>query len=205
MPKPIPFPTRAKPKPEGTTTTEPIPKASELENENPFMPELKEEKPKQTPELETQPAQTPELEIQPEQTPELEEVPEQSPPNINYPKDADPENCIIVDGKAIEIKPTKLKYFRNTQTSGSSWLKLVPLPEFLTYQPGSIPNDSRGADQILYDFLIAVFDDSEFVRDHYDEFDADQVDKAVQIFGRINHVEEKEEAARKNREAQAKA
>jgi len=196
MPKPIPFPTKAKPKPEKETPpieetpvetlkVEEIPDQKELVEENPEQSDLKED--------------------QPEETPELEETPEQSPPNIDYPKDADPENCIIVDGKAYEIKPTKLKYFRNSQTSGYSWLKMVPLPEFLTYQAGTIPNDKRGADQILFDFLIAVFDDSSFVRDHYDDLDADQVDRAVKIFGRLNHIDEKEEAARKNREAQAKA
>ena len=61
---------------------------------------------------------------------------------------------------------------------------------------------AKEPDQLLFNFLVAVFDSSEFVRDNYDEMTADEVDRIVKIFGRINHIDEKEEAARKNREAQ---
>jgi hypothetical protein len=83
-------------------------------------------------------------------------------------------------------------------------IKAVPLHELLTYDKGVL-DPTRDADQLLYDFLVAVFDDSSFVRDHYDDLDADTIDRIVKIFGRINHIDEKEEAARKNREAQAQA
>ena len=102
----------------------------------------------------------------------------------------------------IEIKPTKLKYFRNKTTASYGYIKAIPLTEFLTYDKGVV-DKTRDTDQMLYDFLVAVFDDSQFVRDNYDEMTADDIDRIIKIFGRINHIDEKEEAARKNREAQA--
>ena len=54
-------------------------------------------------------------------------------------------------------------------------------------------------------FLVAAFDDSTFVRDNYDDLDADTIERIVKIFGRINHIDEKEDQIRKNREAQAQA
>ena len=132
----------------------------------------------------------------------IETVPEASPNKEEMPSDFIEENCVVVDGIKVEIKPTKLKYFRNKAASAYGIIKAVPLHDLLTYGKGVI-DEKRDADQLLYDFLVAVFDDPEFVKDHYDEMDADVIDRVCKIFGRLNHVDEKEEAARKNREAQA--
>lgn len=148
--------------------------------------------------------ETPKLKIKPEQTEILQNIPEASPEKAEKPSDVIEENCVIIDNQKIEIKPTKLKYFRNKSASAYGVIKAVPLHELLTYGKGVI-DETRDADQLLYDFFVATFDDSSFVRDHYDDFDADTIDKIVKIFGRINHIDEKEEAARKNREAQAQA
>ena len=113
------------------------------------------------------------------------------------------ENCIMMSGKLIEIKPTKLKYFRNKSASIYSILKVVPLSEFLAYDKGVFDKE-RDSDQILLDFLVAVFDNEQLVRDNYDEMNSEDIEKILEIFGRINHINDKEEAARKNREAQAK-
>ena len=113
------------------------------------------------------------------------------------------ENCIFIAGKPVEIKPTKLKYFRNKAASIYSVLKIVPLSEFLAYDKG-IFDKERDSDQILLDFLVAVFDDEQLVRDNYNDMTAEDIEKVLEIFGRLNHINEKEEAARKNREAQAK-
>ena len=150
-----------------------------------------------------QPEETPALEVKPEETPKLEETPEASPEKEEKPSDVIEENCVIVGDKKVELKPTKLKYFRNKAASAYGIIKAVPLHELLTYQKGVL-DENRDADQLLYDFLVAAFDDSTFVRDNYDDLDADTIDKIVKIFGRINHIDEKEEQARKNREAQAK-
>lgn len=140
----------------------------------------------------------------PEESTKIETVPDPSPEKEEKPSDFIEENCIIIDGQKVEIKPTKLKYFRNKAASAYGVIRAVPLHELLTYGRGVL-DERRDADQLLYDFLVASFNDSAFVRDHYDELDADQVDKIVKIFGRINHIDEKEEQARKNKEAQAQA
>lgn len=113
------------------------------------------------------------------------------------------ENCIMLGERKVEIKPTKLKYFRNRTASIYSALKLIPLNEFLAYEKGTFDAE-RDSDQILFDFLIAVFDNGPLVKACYDDMTADDIEKILEIFGRINHIEDKEEAARKNREAQAK-
>ena len=121
----------------------------------------------------------------------------------DMPKIEHEENCIQLGDRKVEIKPTKLKYFRNRTASIYSALKIVPLNEFLSYDKG-VFDAERDSDQILFDFLIAVFDDSLLVKTHYDNMTAEDIEKILEIFGRINHINEKEEAARKNRETQVK-
>lgn len=184
--KPIPFPTKPDAKnPEmPNTNAGPVPKQSELEKEEPVATELNRSEPAQT---------------------ELDkEMPTESKLDKEAPEVVPKENFVTIDGKEIEIKPTKLKYFRNKMASSYGVLKIVPLNELLTYGKGVI-EDKRDADQLLFDFLVAVFDDPTFVQDHYDDMTADDVEKIFKIFGRLNHIDEKEEQQRKNREAQAQA
>lgn len=190
MPRPIPFPTKGKPAPKETQETTAMPEETRLESEQ------LEASPKVT----DTPTESDLIEETPDPTPEKENIPEQTPPKEEMPSDVNMENAVIIDGKPVEIKPTKLKYFRNKTTSSYGYLKAIPLHEFLAYDKATIGKDP---DQMLYDFLVAAFDDSTFVRDHYDEMTADDVERVIKIFGRINHIDEKEEAARKNREAQA--
>ena len=117
------------------------------------------------------------------------------------PKSEHPENCIMFGGREVEIKPTKLKYFRNRTASIYAVLKLIPLGEFLAYQKGTF-DEERDSDQILFDFLVAVFDDAQLVKTYYDDMSSDDIERILEIFGRINHIDEKEEKARKNKEAQ---
>ena len=119
------------------------------------------------------------------------------------PNTENERNCIMLGDRMVEIKATKLKYFRNRTASIYSALKLVPQNEFLAYDKGVFDQD-RDSDQILFDFLVAVFDDGALVKAHYDNMTSEDIEKILEIFGRINHIDEKEEAARKNREAQAK-
>ena len=149
-----------------------------------------------------QPVEIPQLTIVPDESKPVETIPEASPEKSDMPSDFIEENCVVVGEKKIEIKPTKLKYFRNKAASAYGIIKAVPLHELLTYGKGII-DESRDADQLLYDFLVAAFDDPVFVRDNYDEMDADVIEKIIKIFGRLNHIDEKEEQARKNKEAQA--
>ena len=184
--KPIPFATTPEAKaPElPNTSAGPIPEQSELVKPDPVKSEMDRENPVES---------------------KLErDIPEKSEMNREAPETVPKENCVTIGDKEIEIKPTKLKYFRNKMASAYSVLKIVPLNELLTYGKGVI-DDKRDADQLLFDFLVAVFDDPIFVKDHYDNMTADDIEKIFKIFGRLNHIDEKEEQQRKNREAQAQA
>lgn len=178
MPKPIPKPTKELPPPEEHKTS--MPEGFTIKYTEPENPDI------------------------PEETKEKGEVPETTPEKKEMPSDIKEENCVEVDGVKIEIKPTKLKYFRNKSASGYGIIKAVPVHELFKYEKG-ILDPERDADQLVYDFLVAAFNDSTFVRDNYNEMDAEILDKVTKIFGRINHIDEKEEAARKNREAQEQA
>lgn len=170
--------------------------------EQPVELKLLKQQPEESDLISETPVESELIEETPEESKLLEETPEETPPKTEMPSDLKLENCVEIDGQKIEIKPTKLKYFRNKGASAYGIIKAVPIHELLTYGKGVIDAE-RDSDQLLYDFLVSVFDDSTFVRDHYDEMDADQVEQILKIFGRINHIDEKEEAARKNREAQA--
>jgi len=114
------------------------------------------------------------------------------------------ENTITVDGIDIEIKPTKLKYARNMFTAYYNYIKKVPIDTFVLVPVGTI-DPKKSGDQILFDFLVAVFDDPDFVQDHYDNMDAVLIESILEIYERVNHIKEREEAARKNPEAQTTA
>ncbi len=146
----------------------------------------------------------------PKETQPVPDKPTNTEPEKELPPDKPLENCVQVGDRLIEIKPTKLKYFRNRTASIYSILKMIPLGEFLAYEEGTF-DKNRDSDQILFDFLVAVFDDVDLVRTYYDDMTAEDVDKILKIFGRLNHIDEKEEEAkkkqeeaRKNKEAQAK-
>ena len=168
--------------PEITDNINPVPKETGVVEKVPEESKLKEDKPEQSGLVETKP----------DITPQKEEL----------PSTMNEENCVVIGGQKIEIKPTKLKYFRNKTASSDGVLKQIPLTELLLYGKGMI-DQKRDSDQILFDFLIAVFDDADFVLKNYDEMTADDVERILNIFGRINHIDEKEEQIRKNKEAQA--
>ena len=149
------------------------------------------------------PAVTEDVPKTPDENKEIPVLPQESELNKAQPTSDNEENCITIGDRKIEIKPTKLKYFRNKTASVYNILKVVPINEFLSYDKG-VFDPNRDADEILFNFLIAVFDDSDFVKDNYDNMTAGDIEKILKIFGRLNGIDDKEEAARKNREAQAK-
>lgn len=191
MQDPILHPTRLKESPSDPPGIPDDPKETEIVSENLNT----------TPTLKRKPKVSKLIEETPDVTPPLEETPEPTPPKEEMPTDLNMENVVVINGKQVEIKPTKVKYFRNKTVACYGYIKAIPLTEFLSYDVGVL-NKTKSADQLLYDFLVAVFDDSAFVRDNYDEMTAANIDEIVKIFGRLNNIDEKEEAARKNREAQ---
>lgn len=166
------------------------------------MPEANEEKkplPAKTKLVRLKPKATKADQELPEEKPLDKELPDPSELNKEMPKTVNPENVIVVGGKEIEIKPTKIKYQRNRTAAAYRILDMYPLPDVLAMDKGVI-DPERDGDQIVFDFLCAVFDDSKLVARYYDSLSADDVDRLVKIFKRLNHIDEKEEAA-KNREA----
>lgn len=133
----------------------------------------------------------------------IKELPELIERNKAVPSIEREENCITLNERKIEIKPTKLKYFRNRTASVYNVQKMVPLTEFLAYDKGVL-DPERDSDQILFDFLVAVFDSGSVVTSCYDNMTSEDIEHILEIFGRVNHITEKEEAARKNRETQMK-
>lgn len=127
--------------------------------------------------------------------PEPTELTAETPPEVNR------ENYVKLGGRWVEIKPTKLKYFRNRTAAIYNVLKAIPLGDFLAYKKGTF-DEKRSSDQILFDFLTATFDDASLVTQYYDDITADDIERILEIFGRVNHISEKEEKARKNRETQ---
>ena len=48
-------------------------------------------------------------------------------------------------------------------------------------------------DKALCDWLVAVTDDEDLVREHINEFDTDTVYRLLAIFRRVNKIDEREE------------
>ena len=135
--------------------------------------------------------------------PQSSELKKELPPIIN------PENVIKLGDRIIEIKPTKLLYQRNRTAAAYRILEIYPLPDVLAMEKGVL-DPERDGDAIVFDFLTAVFDNkpgkadptgtAEMLREYYDNLTSEDIDRAVKIFKRLNHIEDKEEAA-KNRAA----
>ena len=145
----------------------------------------------------------------PESTQVNKEIPEGKELNKDLPPIVNPENVIRLGDEDIEIKPTKLLYQRNRTAAAYRILEVYPLPDILAMEKGILDPD-RDGDAIVFDFLTAVFDnkpgaaDPEWsatrLREYYDSMTSEDIERAVKIFKRLNHIEDKEEAA-KNRAA----
>lgn len=190
MPRQL-FPTKPKPTPENT----------DLVQEEIDSTEQMEHSPSESPVFEERPAESEQKQEKPNISPINEEKPEESQPKEEMPAEPNSENIVIVCGEKIEIKPTKVTYFRNKTATTYNLLRDYPLTEVIGIKKGVV-DEKRDGDQILYDFLIACLDDKEFVKDHYNDMNADEIEQIIKIVGRLNHTDEKVEQLRKNREAQ---
>ena len=128
----------------------------------------------------------------PESGQENKTIPEAVKMKKELPQVGNPENTILIAGRLIEIKPTKLKYQRNRTAVFYHILELYPLSDILAMGPKSF-GDGLDGDKKLYDWLVAVLDDEDFVREHYDEFDTDTIYRMLEIFRRVNKINEAEE------------
>lgn len=127
------------------------------------------------------------------------ETPEEKKLDKAMPVEVNPENCVTINGETIEIKPTKLKYQRNRTAAAYHILEVYPLADILAWDKGVV-DPERDGDQVVFDFLIAVFDNSKLVTRLYDSMTTGDIERILQIFKRLNKIQEKEDAA-KNRAA----
>ncbi len=104
--------------------------------------------PSETKQKTDQPNITPQHNVIPNESSQKETIPDASPEKEEKPSDFLEENCVLVGENKIEIKPTKLKYFRNKAASAYGVIKAVPLHELLTYGKGVL-DEKRDADQLL--------------------------------------------------------
>lgn len=102
------------------------------------------------------------------------------------------ENSVRIGDQLIEIKPTKLKYQRNRTAAFYRMLELYPLADILAMEAGAF-GDDRDGDKALMDWLIAVTDDEQLILDHYNELDTGVIEQLLQIFRRVNRMDEKEQ------------
>lgn len=135
------------------------------------------------------------------------EQPERIIPQANMSiKDNPPignvENTVVVKGKSVEIKPTKLKYHRNRTALFYRVIDNIPLPEILAADVGVFDGE-RDGDKCMMDWLIAVFDDVKFIEKNYNEFDSAIIYKCLEIFKRLNGIKDVEEKNMKAKETKA--
>ena len=71
-------------------------------------------------------------------------------------------------------------------------LELYPLADILAMEAGAF-GDDRDGDKAVMDWLIAVFDDEALVLENYDSMDTGTVEQLLEIFRRVNRIDEKEQ------------
>lgn len=108
-------------------------------------------------------------------------------------------NQVQFGSTLIEIKPTKMKYQRMRTAAFYTVIENYPLSEILAIDKGYFDND-RDGDKCVYDWLVAVTDDPELVRREYDNIDTGTIEQMLKIFLRVNAINEKREALKKQTE-----
>ena len=71
-------------------------------------------------------------------------------------------------------------------------LELYPLADILAMEAGAF-GDDRDGDKAVMDWLIAVLDDEALVLENYDSMDTNTVEQLLEIFRRVNRIDEKEQ------------
>lgn len=130
------------------------------------------------------------------------EIPTPTPSNIEKPA-PDPrhmENVVQFGDEEIELKATKLKYQRDRTAAFYRILQQMPLVDILALNDGVL-DAQRSSDKMLFDWLVAVTDDSKLVSRNYDKLDSESIERILKIFCRLNKIDDREE--RKNRQTQA--
>lgn len=134
---------------------------------------------------------------------EAKAVPDLAQAKRELPQVGNPENTVMIGGKLIEIKPMRLEYQRNRTASFYHVLELYPLPDILAMENPF--GDGRDGDKALCDWLVAVTDDEDLIRENIDSIDTETIYKMLAIFRRINKITEMEEKLKNVKTPGAKA
>lgn len=116
--------------------------------------------------------------------------PKEGTKQIDLPAIGVPENTVIIGGQMIEIKPMKLKYVRNRTAAFRHILETYPLSDILAMENKF--GDGRDGDKALYDWLVAVTDNEELIRDNYNDIDTGVIYQLLAIHRRIDKVDDLE-------------
>lgn len=112
------------------------------------------------------------------------------------PKDGIPSNIVMFGSREIEIKPTKMKYQRNRSAAFYTIIENYPMAEIAAIGKGYF-DEERDGDKCVYDWLVAVTDDPELVREEYNNIDTGTIEQLLEIFLRLNKIGEKRENLKK--------
>jgi hypothetical protein len=157
---------------------------------------------KEMPEIEQKAKEIPAVEQWEKDIPDAgikeKEIPDAEIKQREMPQSGTIENTVTIGGKQIEIKPMKLIYQRNRTAVFYHVLDSYPLPDILAMDNPF--QDGRDGDKALFDWLVAATDDEELITEHYNEIDSGTIYKILEIFRRVNKIDEMEERA-KNVEA----
>lgn len=76
---------------------------------------------------------------------------------------------------------------RNGTANFYKLIENVSLVDIMQLESGSFgEGDDRDGDKAVMDWLIAATDDEEFITEHYDDFDVEQILRILDIFKRVN-------------------
>lgn len=118
-------------------------------------------------------------------------LPEETKIKTEMPEIGVPENTVIIGAELVEIKPMKLKYIRNRTAAFRHILEIYPLSDILAMENSF--GDGRDGDKALYDWLVAVTDNEDIIRDNYNEIDTETIYRMLAIHRRVDKVDEMEE------------
>ncbi len=113
------------------------------------------------------------------------ELPQQPAPSI-----LDSECSVWLDGRQVEIKPTRTKYFRTQWANAHVLLKHYTLSEIFALTQ---ERDGVDGDEAIYKFLVAAFDNEALVKEVYDDLDSETLYRICEIFRKVNKIDEIEE------------
>lgn len=124
------------------------------------------------------------------------EPPKASKAKEELPETEEDKRTIVIAGRKIVINPIRVLYMRSGNGSIYRLLERYPIIEFLASSAEDLGLD-RSGEQLLFDFLVAVFNDSEIVSEIFDDITIEDIYNIIRIYRYVNKIDEKEEE-RKN-------